>query len=152
MRVKQWWRLKYSQTWVIRIWVVRNPGLYDFFCPVPAKSPLIPYIKSLSYTNMSYAKPGLYDRFSRSPPKIYLVYTNSRYGLRGKIAHFSTFFSVLLQQQCRFFSYFVNLSFYVNCVPFYGPVQGHNTVKSPCRHQGTMERERETSWLGSKHV
>ena len=75
-----------------------KPGLYEYvlykildyrnFLPGPGEIPVIPYIKNLSYT-----KPGLYDRFSRYQPKIYLVYTNFRYGLGlgGKIAHFSAF-------------------------------------------------------------
>ena len=60
--------LRYSQTWVIRIWVVWNPGLYELFAR-SRRNPLIPYIKNMSCTNLSYTKPGLYDRFSRSQPK-----------------------------------------------------------------------------------
>jgi len=125
-----------------------KPGLYEselyeildytIFCPVPAKSPLIPCTKSLSCTNLNYSKPGLYDRFSRSQPKIYLVYTNFRYGLRGKIAHVSTFSLFCFNSNADFFFYFVNLRFYVNCLLFYGTVQGHNTVKSHCRRQGSI--------------
>jgi len=115
-----------------------KPGLYEcelyeildftYFLSGPGEIPF-PYIKSLSCTNLSYTKSGLYDRFSRSKPKIYLVYTNFSYGLRGKIAHFFVFFSALLHQKCRFFFYFVNLRFYVNCIRFYRIVQGHNSVK-----------------------
>ena len=86
---------------------------YTIFCPIPANSPLISYIKSASYT-----KPGLYDRFSRSQPKIYLVYTNFRYGLRGKIAHLSAFPLFCFYKNADFFFYFVNLRFYVNCLLF----------------------------------
>jgi len=122
--------LSCTKSWIIRI-----------FCPVPAKSPIIPYIKSLSYT-----KPELYDRFSRSQPKIYLVYTNFRYGLRGKIAHFSDFSLFCFNSNADFFSYFVNLRFYVNCLLFYGIVQGHNTAKSQCRRQSSIPNR----WDGIK--
>jgi len=118
--------LSCTKSWIIRI-----------FCPVPAKSPLSAYIKSLSYTSLSYTKPGLYDRYSRSQPKMYLVYTNFRYGLKGKIAHFSAFSLFCFNSNADFF--FVNLRFYVNCLLFYGIVhQGHNTVKSQCRRQGSI--------------
>jgi len=41
---------KYSQTWVIRIWVVRNLGLYEFFAR-SRRNPLL-YIESLSCTKV----------------------------------------------------------------------------------------------------
>jgi len=119
--------LSCTKSWIIRI-----------FRPVPAKSPLIPYIKSLSCTNLSYTKPGLYDRFSRSQPKIYRVYTNFRYGLGGKIMHFSTFSLFCFNSNADFFFCFVNLRFYVNCLLSFGIVQGHNTVKSQCRRQASI--------------
>ena len=113
--------LSCTKSWILRI-----------FRSVPVKSPLIPYIKSLSYT-----KPGLNDRFFRSQPKIHRVYTNFRYGLGGKITHFSTF-SVLLQQKCRFFSNSLTYVSMSTVYFFYGIVQGNNTVKSHCRRQGSI--------------
>jgi len=38
----------------------------------------------------------------------------------------------------QIFFYFVNLRSYVNCLLSYGIVQGHNTVKSHCRRQGSI--------------
>jgi len=90
--------LGYTNLSCTKSWIIR------FFCPVPAKSPLVPYIKSLRCTNLSYTKPGLYDRFSRSQPKIYLISTNFRSDLRGKIAHFSTFPLFCFNSNADFFS------------------------------------------------
>jgi len=123
--------LGYTNLSSTKSWIIRT------FCQVPAKSPLIPYIKNLRCANLSYTKPGLYHRYSLSQPKIYLVYTNFMYGLRGKIAHFSTFSLFCFNSNADFFFYFVDRS-YVNCLLFYGIVQGHNTVKSHCRRQGSI--------------
>jgi len=90
----------YTNLSCTKSWIIRT------FCPVPAKSPLIPYIKSLtmSCTNLSYTKPGLYNRFSRSQPKIYWFIRISGTALRGKIAHFSTFSLFCFNSNADFFS------------------------------------------------
>jgi len=54
-----------------------------------------------------------------------------KYWILNKIRTEMRFFGVL-------FFYFVNLRFYVNCLLFYGIVQGHSTVKSQCRRQGSI--------------
>ena len=119
--------LGYTNLSSTKSWIIRT------FCQVPAKSPLIPYIKNLRCANLSYTKPGLYHRYSLSQPKIYLVYTNFRYGLGlgGKIAHFSAFSLFCFNpSNADFFFFFVNLRFYVDCLIFYGILQSYNTVKS----------------------
>ena len=55
--------LGYTNLSCTKSWIIRT------FCPVPAKFHLIPYIKSLSCTNLSYTKPELYERFSRPNQK-----------------------------------------------------------------------------------
>jgi len=70
----------------------------------------------------------------------------SKYGLRGKIAHFAAFSLFCFNSIADFIFYFVNLRSNVHCLHFYGIVQGHNTVKSHCRRQGSISNR----WDGIK--